>query len=125
MNDPQTGNWITYNGETYNFKDLRRELDDDTWVSNTDTEVVLRAYAKWGIDAFRKTAGQTSGVAADTFHDRAFDVLTSSKLVEALDVTREPVAIRERYGLAHSSVNKLLKRHGVELRRRGPKGNLE
>ena len=57
MNDPQTGNWITYNGETYNFKDLRRELDDDPWSSNTDTEVVLRAYAKWGIDSFRKLRG--------------------------------------------------------------------
>src|ERR1044072_7367984 len=54
MNDPQTGNWITYNGETYNFKDLRRELDQETWSSNTDTEVVLRAYARWGIDAFPK-----------------------------------------------------------------------
>jgi uncharacterized protein (DUF1501 family) len=50
------------------------------------------------IDAFRKASGQTNAVAADTFHDRAFDVLTSSKLVEALDVTKEPVAIRERYG---------------------------
>ena len=35
---------------------------------------------------------------ADTFHDRAFDVLTSSKLVEALDVTKEPARTRERYG---------------------------
>jgi uncharacterized protein (DUF1501 family) len=50
------------------------------------------------IDAFRKTAGQTAGVAADTFHDRAFDVLTSSKLVEALDVTKEPDRARQRYG---------------------------
>jgi len=57
MNDPHTGNWITYNGETYNFKDLRRELDDGPWISNTDTEVVLRSYAKWGIDAFRKLRG--------------------------------------------------------------------
>lgn len=57
MNDPETGNWITYNGETYNFKDLRRELNDNTWVSNTDTEVVLRAYGKWGIEAFRKLRG--------------------------------------------------------------------
>ncbi|HET6973283.1 MAG TPA: asparagine synthase (glutamine-hydrolyzing) [Pyrinomonadaceae bacterium] len=57
MNDPQTGNWITYNGETYNFKDLRHELDQEAWCSDTDTEVVLRAYAKWGIDAFRKLCG--------------------------------------------------------------------
>ena len=57
MNDPETGNWITYNGETYNFKDLRHELDDESWSSNTDTEVVLRAYREWGIDAFRKLRG--------------------------------------------------------------------
>src|SRR5215510_11197211 len=51
MNDPVTGNWITYNGETYNFKELRRELGGE-WVSNTDTEVVLRAYGRWGLDTF-------------------------------------------------------------------------
>ena len=34
----------------------------------------------------------------DTFHEKAFDVLTSSKLVEALDVTKEPLAVRDRYG---------------------------
>ena len=51
-----------------------------------------------GMDAFRKTAGQTNAIQADTFHDRAFDVLTSSKLVEALDVTREPERTRQRYG---------------------------
>lgn len=50
------------------------------------------------IDAFRKTAGQTTSVSVDTYHDRAFDVLTSSKLVEALDVTKEPDRTRERYG---------------------------
>jgi uncharacterized protein (DUF1501 family) len=50
------------------------------------------------MDLFRKSAGQTNAVPADTFHDRAFDVLTSSKLVEALDVTKEPERTRERYG---------------------------
>src|SRR5215217_1451805 len=57
MNDPRIGNWITYNGETYNFKDLRGELDDEPWRSNTDTEVVLRAYRQWGVDAFHKLRG--------------------------------------------------------------------
>ena len=59
MNDPVTGNWITYNGETYNFRELRRELDDDSepWLSNTDTEVVLRAYRKWGVAAFGRLRG--------------------------------------------------------------------
>ena len=56
MNDPVSGNWITYNGETYNFKELRRELGGE-WASNTDTEVVLRAYGRWGVDAFRRLRG--------------------------------------------------------------------
>jgi uncharacterized protein (DUF1501 family) len=46
------------------------------------------------LDSFRRTSGSSS----DTFHDRAFDVLTSSKMVEALDVTKEPERTRERYG---------------------------
>ncbi|HEU5460202.1 MAG TPA: asparagine synthase (glutamine-hydrolyzing) [Pyrinomonadaceae bacterium] len=57
MNDPETGNWITYNGETYNFKELHREIGSGPWLSNTDTEVVLRAYNKWGVDAFRRLRG--------------------------------------------------------------------
>jgi len=57
MNDPESGDWITYNGEIYNFKELRREIGNDGWVSNTDTEVVLRAYRKWGVDAFRRMRG--------------------------------------------------------------------
>jgi len=56
MNDPETGNWITYNGETYNFKELRRELGG-AWTSNTDTEVVLRAFRQWGVEAFRRLRG--------------------------------------------------------------------
>jgi asparagine synthase (glutamine-hydrolysing) len=59
MVDPDTGICITYNGETYNFRELRRELGDEfgPWYSNTDTEVVLRAYRKWGVDAFGKLRG--------------------------------------------------------------------
>ena len=59
MHDPDTGNWITYNGETYNYRQLRTELGDEfgPWSSNTDTEVVLRAYRKWGTDAFARLRG--------------------------------------------------------------------
>ena len=59
MQDPDTGNWITYNGETYNFSQLRSEIGNEfgPWRSNTDTEVVLRAYRKWGVQAFAKLRG--------------------------------------------------------------------
>src|SRR6185369_116169 len=59
MIDPETGNCLTYNGESYNFKELRKEIGDKfgPWRSGTDTEVVLRAYRKWGIEAFRRLRG--------------------------------------------------------------------
>lgn len=59
MSDPDTGNWITYNGETYNFQELRSEIGDEfgPWRSNTDTEVVIRAYRKWGVESFQRLRG--------------------------------------------------------------------
>jgi asparagine synthase (glutamine-hydrolysing) len=42
--------WITYNGELYNFRELRAELarDGDRFESNCDTEVLLALYARYG-----------------------------------------------------------------------------
>ncbi len=44
------GCWISYNGEIYNYRELRRELEalGHTFRTGTDTEVLLAAYAAWG-----------------------------------------------------------------------------
>src|SRR5687767_4984460 len=49
MTDGQ-GNWITCNGEIYNYLELRDELGADQFRTRSDTEVILRAYRKWGPD---------------------------------------------------------------------------
>ncbi|WP_026650877.1 asparagine synthase (glutamine-hydrolyzing) [Butyrivibrio proteoclasticus] len=41
---------IVFNGEIYNFLDLKKELSDYSYKSNCDTEVIIAAYLKWGID---------------------------------------------------------------------------
>jgi asparagine synthase (glutamine-hydrolysing) len=50
---------ITYNGEVYNFRELRGELEALGWKfrSRSDTEVVLKAYAQWGVDCLEKFNG--------------------------------------------------------------------
>lgn len=51
--------WITYNGEVYNYKEIRAELQGYGYQfqSNTDTEVVLYAYDNWGPDCLRRFNG--------------------------------------------------------------------
>jgi hypothetical protein len=50
------------------------------------------------VDSFRRDADRVDRSGMDVYYQRAFDVLTSPKLVEALDVTREPDGVRDRYG---------------------------
>jgi asparagine synthase (glutamine-hydrolysing) len=51
--------WITFNGEIYNYLELRQELINlgYQFVSQSDTEVLLAAYAHWGKDCLEKLRG--------------------------------------------------------------------
>nr|WP_297708400.1 asparagine synthase (glutamine-hydrolyzing) [uncultured Butyrivibrio sp.] len=50
---------IVFNGEVYNFKELRKELEKDgcSFKSDCDTEVILYSYAKWGEECFQRFNG--------------------------------------------------------------------
>jgi len=48
---------VVYNGEIYNFQELREELTDYTFLSHCDTEVIIAAYLKWGISCIDKFNG--------------------------------------------------------------------
>jgi asparagine synthase (glutamine-hydrolysing) len=50
---------IVFNGEIYNFRDLRAQLTADgaEWSSSGDTEVILQAYARWGAKCVLKLRG--------------------------------------------------------------------
>src|SRR5215831_8225788 len=68
MMDPETGNVIIYNGEIYNFRALRQELEQDgaSFGSRSDTEVILKAYARWGADAVAHLRGMFAFALWDT-----------------------------------------------------------
>ena len=59
--------WITYNGELYNFVELRAELETlgHVFRSHSDTEVILAAYDEWGTDAFARLRGMWGFVLLD------------------------------------------------------------
>lgn len=48
---------VVYNGEIYNFLELKEELSDYPFRSNCDTEVIIAAYLKWGIDCVKRFHG--------------------------------------------------------------------
>ncbi len=65
---------IVYNGEIYNFKEIRKTLIEDGYVfkSNTDTEVVLNSYLKWGKNCLERFVGMFAFAIYDLTKKRLF-----------------------------------------------------
>jgi asparagine synthase (glutamine-hydrolysing) len=67
MISPTTGTTLVFNGEIYNFQDLRAELEasGSRFITNGDTEVILNGYDRWGIDVFARLRGMFALVLVD------------------------------------------------------------
>ncbi|HSF24623.1 MAG TPA: asparagine synthase (glutamine-hydrolyzing), partial [Blastocatellia bacterium] len=103
--------WLTYNGEIYNFKQLRTELESrgHSFKSHTDAEVIIYAYIEWG----RECLSRLNGMFAFAIWD-ARD--------ESLFVARDRLGIKPLYycdtpaGFAFASgIKALLAIPGVEV----------
>jgi asparagine synthase (glutamine-hydrolysing) len=59
MSDAEETVWIIFNGEIYNYRELRAELQSKGYQfrTNSDTEVIIHAYKEWGSDAFNHLNG--------------------------------------------------------------------
>lgn len=68
MTDPEERFWITYNGEIYNYQEIRCRLEDKghTFKSNTDTEVILHAFREWGPECLQSFNGMFAFAIWDT-----------------------------------------------------------
>jgi asparagine synthase (glutamine-hydrolysing) len=73
---------IIYNGEVYNFQEIRNELEKENYLfeSTSDTEVILKAYHKWGI----KAVDRFNGMFAIAIYDKQ---------------TKKVILIRDRAGV--------------------------
>lgn len=74
MLDPNTGNWLVFNGEIYNYRELRQELLalGHSFRSYSDTEVLLKSYAQWGPECLQRLNGMWAFALWDAQQQRLF-----------------------------------------------------
>ena len=85
MSNDDKSVWVSTNSEIYNYKELRNELSDKfQFHSESDTEVLLRAYEHWGIPCLDKLLGMFS-----------FAIWDNKK--EALFIARDRLGIKPLY----------------------------
>ena len=86
MKADTTGDCIVFNGEIYNYRELRKELKDQgvRFRSNTDTEVILHGFIQWGTSCFERLKGMY-----------ALAIYQPSK--QRLILARDPLGIKPLY----------------------------
>ena len=86
MQDPETGNWIVYNGEIYNFREVRKKLEQQglRFAGHSDTEVLLKAYGRWGERCLSELRGMFAFAIWDSRRQRLF-------------LARDPIGIKPLY----------------------------
>jgi asparagine synthase (glutamine-hydrolysing) len=75
MGDPEGRYWLTFNGEIYNFLEIKRELASfgiTFRTDHSDTEVLLMAYARWGADCLARLRGMFAFGILDVRERRLF-----------------------------------------------------
>lgn len=71
MHSPDKRVSVIFNGEIYNFRELKKEISGYPYCSECDTEMILAAYLKWGIDFVHRI----NGMFAIALFDRKENVL--------------------------------------------------
>jgi asparagine synthase (glutamine-hydrolysing) len=101
--------WLVFNGEIYNFRDLRRELEPQGYKfrTNSDSEVILAAYEAWGVECLSRLRGMFAFAIWDNRRHRFFlarDRVGIKPLVYAWDGHRLLFASELKAILQDSSV---------------------
>jgi len=86
MHDPANGNWIVHNGEIYNFREVRAKLQNEgcIFTSESDTEVALKAYGRWGERCLTEFRGMFAFAIWDAARNRLF-------------IARDPMGVKPLY----------------------------
>lgn len=112
-----TGTALVFNGEIYNFQDLRAELEvaGARFITYGDTEVILHGYDHWGLDVFARLRGMFALVIVDPRNRRAV-IARDGYGIKPLYYASLPVADGRR-ALAFASEGRALVEGGFSGRR--------
>ena len=106
MSDAEETVWIIFNGEIYNYKELRAELQSKghQFRTNSDTEVIIHGYKEWGTDVFNHLNGMFGLAIWDVRKERSswrvtpwassWSITRSTMASLHLDRKSEPLSLR-------------------------------
>jgi asparagine synthase (glutamine-hydrolysing) len=104
--------WVVFNGEIYNYRELRAELEalGHQFTTSSDTESIVHAYEQWGEDAFSRLRGM--------FGIALWDQTTRTLLLARDRAGQKPVHYAERGGRLYfaSEIKSLLAAGAIEPR---------
>ena len=63
---------MVYNGEVYNYKEISKKIGSINWQTSSDSEVILEAFAKWGVNFVNELNGMFAIAIYDKFEDKLF-----------------------------------------------------
>ncbi|MEU8658442.1 N-acetylglutaminylglutamine amidotransferase [Actinoplanes philippinensis] len=95
MTDERLGLTVVFNGCVYNYRELREELAGHgyTFVSTSDTEVILKAYHRWGADCVSRFLGMFAFAVAE--HDTGTVTLARDRLgIKPMYLAESPGRLR-------------------------------
>jgi asparagine synthase (glutamine-hydrolysing) len=123
MVDAASGCVITFNGEIYNFRELRRELETlgEHFNSSSDTEVVLKAYARWELGVVPRLRGIFAMAIWDP-RSRAVHLVRDHLGIKPLYWTKVQDSLLGREVVLFASEVRALLASGVVARRLDPAG---
>lgn len=107
---------LVFNGEIYNYKSLKKQLDYP-FKSDSDSEVILAAFAEWGIDCIKKFEGMFAFAIWDNVEKKIFlvrDRLGIKPLYYYRDENKYIFSSEMRSLLASGFIPKNLDHHGLE-----------
>jgi len=99
--------WLTFDGEIYNYESLRREMKEYIFSTNSDAEVLLYAYEKWGIDCLNRLNGNWAFV----IYDKDRNILFGAR--DRFGVKPLYYANSSEYFCFNSEIKGMLEKHEI------------